>query len=73
MKVFYYFIDLIFINRLKAFHHFTIKELTSSFSPFKSFLFIKEININELIQFARLFISIFINNNFENELISHTS
>ena len=43
-------------------------------SPFKSFLFIKEINVNELIQSAKLFNSIFINiDNFENELVSHTS
>ena len=44
----------------------------SSFSSFKLFLFIKEMNVNELIQFAKLFISIFINNNSENKLISHT-
>ena len=47
----------------------------SSFSSFifESFLFIKEMNVNELIQFAKLFILVFINtNNFENELISHT-
>ena len=46
----------------------------SSLSPFKSFLFIKEMNVNELIQLIRLFISIFMNiDNFENELTSHTS
>ena len=41
----------------------------SSSSFFKSFLFIKKMNMNELIQFVKLFILIFINtNNFENEL-----
>ena len=69
MKVFHYFIDFIFVNRLKVSHHFTIKRSLS-----KSFLFMKKMNVNELIQFARLFASIFINiNNSENKLISHTS
>ena len=67
------FFDFIFINRLKFFHYFIIKKLTLSSSPFKSFLFIKEINVNELIQFVKSFILIFINtNNSENELTSHT-
>ena len=45
----------------------------SLFSFFESFLFIKKMNVNELIQFVKLFIFAFINiNNFENELISHT-
>ena len=67
------FFDFIFINRVKAFHHFTIEKLMSSSSSFKSFLFIKEMNVNELIQSIRLFISIFMNiDNFENELTSHT-
>ena len=69
VKVFHYFIDFIFVNRLKVSHHFTIKRSLS-----KSFLFMKKMNVNELIQFARLFASIFINiNNSENKLISHTS
>ena len=43
-------------------------------SSFKSFLFIKEIDVNELIQFVKSFISIFMNiDSFENELTSHTS
>ena len=34
----------------------------------------KEMNVNELIQFIKLFISIFVNiNSFENELILYTS
>ena len=46
----------------------------SSFSSFETFLFIKKINVNELIQFIKSFIFVFINiNNFENELILHTS
>ena len=53
-------------------HHFTIKKITSSF--FELFLFIKEMNINEFIQFAKSFILIFINiDNFENELTLHIS
>ena len=47
---------------------------SSSSFIFESFLFIKEMNVNELIQFVRLFIFVFINiDNFKNELISHTS
>ena len=70
------FFDFVFINHIKAPQHstsyyFTIKKITPS--PFKSFLFIKKMNINELIQFAKSFISIFINDNSENELISYTS
>ena len=70
------FFDLIFVNRIKVFHHFITERLMSSPSPSasKSFLFIKKMNINELIQFARSFIFAFINiDNFENELTSHTS
>ena len=53
-------------------HHFIIEKMTFSF--FESFLFIKEMNMNELIQFVKSFISILINiNNFKNELTSHTS
>ena len=33
----------------------------------------KKMNVNELIQFVKPFILIFINDNFENKLISHTS
>ena len=58
---------------MRASHHFTIEKLTPSPSPFESFLFIKKMNVNELIQFARSFISIFINTSSENELISYTS
>ena len=54
-------------------YYFIIEKITSSFSFFESFLFIKKMNVNELIQFVKLFIFVFINiNNFENELISHT-
>ena len=39
---------------------------------FELFLFIKEMNVNELIQFVKSFTLIFINiDNFENKLISH--
>ena len=66
--------DLIFVNRVRTSHHFTIKKLMFSPSPFESFLFIKEMNVNELIQSTRSFISVFINiDNSENELVSHTS
>ena len=66
--------DLVFANHVKTFHHFTIKKLLSSSSPFESFLFIKEINVNELIQFAKSFTLAFMNiNNSENELILHIS
>ena len=60
---------------MKAFHHFIIKRLifSSSSFAFKSFLFIKKINVNELIQFVRLFILALINiDNFENELTLYT-
>ena len=65
--------DFILVNRIRALHHFTIKKLISSPSPYKSFLFIKEINVNEFIQSIRSFNSILMNiNNFENELTSYT-
>ena len=42
-------------------------------SPFELFLFIKKINMNELIQSIKSFNLIFINiDDFENKLISHT-
>ena len=71
-----FFFDLIFINRIKASHHFIIKRLMLSSSPFvsKSFLFIKKMNVNEFIQFIKSFIFVFMNiDNFENKLTSHIS
>ena len=59
---------------MKTFHYFIIEKLTFSSSSFELFLFIKKMNVNELIQFVKSFILIFINiNSFENELISHIS
>ena len=44
----------------------------SSLSSSESFLFVKKMNVNELIQSIRLFISVFINiDNSKNELTSH--
>ena len=68
------FFDFIFINRVRAFHHFTIKRLILSFSSFvfKSFLFIKKMDVNEFIQFVKSCIFVFMNiDNSENELVSY--
>ena len=70
------FFDFIFINRVKVSHHFTVGRLMSSPSSFASgsFLFMKEMNMDELIQFVRSFILVLMDiDNSENELISHTS
>ena len=39
----------VFINHIKTFYHFTVEKLLSSPSPFKLFLFMKKMNVNELI------------------------
>ena len=68
--------NLIFVNHIKTFHHFTIERLISSPSSFafESFLFIKKINVNEFIQFVKSLTLALINiDNFKNKLISHTS
>ena len=58
---------------MRTFHYFIIEKLMSSFSSFELFLFIKEMNVNEFIQFVKSLILAFMNiNNFENKLTLHT-
>ena len=72
------FFDFVIVNRVKTLkhsisHHFIIKKITSSPSFFESFLFIKDINVNEFIQFVKSLTLALINiNNFKNKLTLYT-